>query len=88
MMKIDLSGPAGNVFCLLGYAKSIKKQLAASGTSNTEIDEVLTGFTNMEYSDIVAKLEKSGFFDFGSDDDDADTCSECGLDTCDCECDS
>ena len=90
MITVDLSGPIGNVFCLLGHAKSIQKQLTRAGTSNKEIDEVLKGYTDMEYDGIVAKLGESGFFEFENGPgnvSDPDVCQFCGMDFDDCDCD-
>jgi hypothetical protein len=86
MKTIDLSGPDGNVFCLLGYAKSIQRQLKKAGTNSDEIDEVLSGYTEMKYDDIVAKLEASGFFVFESRIED-EACDICGFSDCDGTCD-
>ena len=31
-MEIDLTGPQGNAYCLLGYAQQLAKQLGKDGT--------------------------------------------------------
>ena len=92
MKTIDKSGPDGNVFCILGYAKSFQRQLKASGLNNDVLDDVLKNFTSMTYEGICDKLESTGLFEFfyGSgydEDEDDDICPDCGCDTSDKYCD-
>jgi hypothetical protein len=63
-MTINITGPQGNVFYILGYAKSVQKQLKAEGITNEILDSVLTGYTEMNYNEILAKLENTGLFEF------------------------
>jgi hypothetical protein len=63
-MTINITGPQGNVFYILGYAKSFQKQLKAEGITNEILDSVLTGYTEMNYNEILAKLENTGLFEF------------------------
>lgn len=63
-MTIDITQPEGNVFCILGYAKQFKSQLKKSGDSNQTLDEVLSGFTEMTYEQILDKLESTNLFEF------------------------
>ena len=76
MITIDRTGPDGNVFCILGAAKSVQRQLKkAVGQENETIAEVLRNFTQMTYEDICDKLESTGLFEFvdrGDPDDDYD----------------
>ena len=75
MKTIDKSGPDGNVFCILGFAKSFQRQLKAVGVNNEVLDDVLVNFTDMTYDGICEKLESTGLFEFtdgASDWDDED----------------
>ena len=49
-IKIDLSGPDGNAFMLLGRASSIGKQL---GMSKEEIQEILTEMKSSDYEHLI-----------------------------------
>jgi hypothetical protein len=65
MKTIDKSGPEGNVFCILGYAKSFQRQLVkATGAENEVLADVLKNFTSMDYNGICDKLESTGLFEF------------------------
>jgi Tfp pilus assembly PilM family ATPase len=65
MITINKSGPDGNVFCILGHAKSVQKQLKKFGAGENEvIAAVLQNFTQMKYDDICEKLESTGLFEF------------------------
>jgi len=74
MITIDRTGPDGNVFCILGYAKSAQRQLKAAGAENETIADVLKNFMSMDYEGICDKLESTGLFEFtdGRDDEDED----------------
>lgn len=94
MKTIDKSGPDGNVFCILGIAKSFQRQLKAAGGNNDDLDDVLTNYTSMTYDGICDKLESTGLFEFtdGSsdwedEDEDGEICPDCGCDTSDRHCD-
>ena len=63
-MTININSEQGNVFCILGHAKSIQKQLKAAGTNDSVIDDVLTNCMSMTYIEILDKLESTGFFKF------------------------
>lgn len=92
MITIDKTGPDGNVFCILGYAKSAQRQLKAVGAENETLADVLKNFMSMDYDEICSKLESTGLFKFtdgvNDDEDDEDICPDCGCDTsegyCDC----
>jgi hypothetical protein len=49
---IDLTGPDGNAFCLMGYAKKFARQLDLNG--NQIIKEMQSG----NYENLVATFEK------------------------------
>lgn len=64
-MTIDITGPDGNVFVILGYAKQFNRQLKNEcGEENDILTDVLKNFTSMKYEEILFKLEKSGLFEF------------------------
>jgi hypothetical protein len=63
-MTIDVTSPQGNVFCILGAARSYQKQLRKDEASNPILDEVLSGYTEMDYDEILNKLENTGLFRF------------------------
>jgi len=50
--QIDLSGPEGNVFCLMGYAKKWAKRLGLDG------DEIVKDMQSSNYDHAVEVLEK------------------------------
>jgi len=49
---IDLTGPEGNAFCLMGYAKKFARQLELDGDSI--IDEMKAG----DYEHLVSTFDK------------------------------
>jgi len=49
---IDLTGPEGNAFCLLGYAKKFARQLGLDG--DTIINEMKDG----DYEHLVSTFDK------------------------------
>jgi hypothetical protein len=54
--EIDLTGPDGNAFVLMGYAKNYAKQLGLDGTAI--VSEMMSG----DYEDLVNVFER----EFGS----------------------
>ena len=54
---IDLTGPDGNAFVLMGYAKSFAKQMGVD--SKTIIDEMMSG----DYENLLEVFDKN-FGDF------------------------
>ena len=38
MKTIDVTTPEGNVFCILGFAKSYQRQLKKEGINNKDLD--------------------------------------------------
>ena len=88
MITIDTTGPDGNVFCILGHARSFQRQLKQAGGNNDTLDDVLVNFTNMTYKDICTKLESTGLFEFtDGQEEEEDTCPYCGFYMSDCDCD-
>jgi hypothetical protein len=63
-MTINITQPQGNVFCILGYAKNFHRQLQKHGIANQNLNEVLSGYTEMTYDEILDKLSKTGLFKF------------------------
>jgi hypothetical protein len=49
-MVIDLQGPQGNAFALMGVAKSIGTQL---GYAKADIDSIITQMTAGDYKNLV-----------------------------------
>ena len=49
---IDLTGPEGNAFCLMGYAKKFARQLDLDG--NQIIEEMKSG----DYENLVTTFDK------------------------------
>ena len=47
---IDLTGPEGNAFVLLGYAKRFAKQL---GYKEEEIDELMKAMQSSDYENLI-----------------------------------
>ena len=47
---IDLTGPEGNAFVLLGYAQRYAKQL---GYDEEEIDELMEGMQSGDYENLI-----------------------------------
>jgi hypothetical protein len=63
-MTINVNSEQGNVFYILGAAKTAQKQLKKEGQTNETLDSVLTGYTEMTYDKILDKLQSTGFFKF------------------------
>lgn len=56
---IDLTGPEGNAFCLLAYAKDFGRQL---GWDQEKIDSLDTEMTSGDYENLVLVFDR----EFGS----------------------
>jgi hypothetical protein len=54
MAIIDLSGPDGNAFALLGYARRFAKQL---GWSSKETTDLLARMTDGDYDNLVCEFK-------------------------------
>lgn len=52
---IDLTGPQGNAFCLMGYAMDIGKQL---GLSKLAIDGIIEEMKLSDYEHLVQTFDK------------------------------
>jgi hypothetical protein len=50
-LEIDLSGPDGNAFCLLGIATNLAKQLGL------DKDSILKEMTSGDYSNLVKTMD-------------------------------
>lgn len=53
--RIDLSGPDGNAFCLLGYASSFSKQL---GYTKEKSDSIQKEMQSGDYDNLVDTFDK------------------------------
>lgn len=58
-IEIDLTGPDGNAFVLMGYAKRFGKQV---GMSDSYINEMLEKMTSSDYENLVKVFDD----EFGS----------------------
>jgi len=57
-VEIDLTGTQGNVFYLMGVAKSICKQLDRLGANDVEIGVILDDMMSDDYEHAVEVMEK------------------------------
>lgn len=55
-IELDLTGPEGNAFVLLGYAKRLLKQL---DKSPDEIERIIEEMQSSDYENLVAVFEKN-----------------------------
>ena len=55
-IELDLTGPEGNAFVLLGYAKRFLKQL---NKSPEEIERIIEEMQSSDYENLVAVFEKN-----------------------------
>lgn len=55
-VELDLTGPEGNAFVLLGYAKRLLKQL---DKSPDEIERIIEEMQSSDYENLVAVFEKN-----------------------------
>lgn len=55
-IELDLTGPEGNAFVLLGYAKKLLKQL---DKSPDEIERIIEEMQSSDYENLVAVFEKN-----------------------------
>ena len=51
--EIDLSGPEGNAFVLMGYAKNYAKQLSLDS------DEIIKEMTSGDYENLINVFDKN-----------------------------
>lgn len=56
MVTIDLSGPDGNAFALMGYVKSIGRQL---GYDKEKIDQIISDMMSGDYLNLVSVFEEN-----------------------------
>ena len=52
---IDLNGPEGNAFCLLGTAMSLCKQI---GISETRTEEIIDELKSSDYEHLITTFDK------------------------------
>ena len=64
MKTIDVRSPEGNVFCILGFVKSYQKQLKKKGLNDKDLDFIFSNYFDMEYDEILDRLEKTKLFKF------------------------
>jgi hypothetical protein len=55
-LVIDLTGPDGNAFVLLGIASNLGKQL---GLSKEEIEEIKGRMTSGDYENLIEEFDKA-----------------------------
>jgi hypothetical protein len=60
MVTIDISGPDGNAFALLGYAKRFGKQLSFS---SEKVNQIIENMTSGDYSNLL-KVFQEEFGDY------------------------
>ena len=53
---IDLTGPNGNAYVLLGYAKSLGNQL---GLPRPEIDKILESMMSSDYDNLIKVFDQN-----------------------------
>ena len=53
-VEIDLTGPEGNAFTLMGYAKSFGRQM---DMSSEEIEDMLTDMQSADYEHLLEVFE-------------------------------
>lgn len=60
--EIDLTGPDGNAFVLLGYAKTYSKQLSDAGVlfegAEYDYEQISTEMKSSDYENLVAVFDK------------------------------
>lgn len=54
-MEIDLSGPEGNSFCIMGYARKFAKQL---DMPKDQIDEMINDMMSSDYEHLIEVFDK------------------------------
>ena len=54
--EIDLTGPAGNAFALLGNAQKLAKDL---GWSKKETEDLLTSMRSGDYENLIEEFDKA-----------------------------
>ena len=54
-IEIDLTGPDGNAFVLLGYAKRYAKQLGMNGV---EAEEIIHKMQSSDYENLINVFDK------------------------------
>ena len=53
-IEIDLTGPDGNAFALMGIANNLRKQLDLDISQQAMLDEMMSG----DYENLLAVMEK------------------------------
>jgi hypothetical protein len=66
--RINVKGPQGNVFYILGVAKDFLRQLNRAGITDGSdvktLNDVLKNFRQMDYDSILNALESTSLFVF------------------------
>ena len=58
-IEIDLTGPAGNAYALMGLAEDLCKQFnRISGSQKYDSDEILKDMKSSDYEHLIEVLEK------------------------------
>jgi hypothetical protein len=58
-IEIDLTGPNGNAFALMGIARNIAKQLDRAGANDIEIDVIIKDMMSGDYEHLLEVMEKN-----------------------------
>lgn len=53
--EIDLTGPQGNAFALLGHARNLGKQI---GKTKEELDDIHSRMTSSDYDNLVEVFDE------------------------------
>lgn len=56
MIEVNLSGPQGNAYALIGLAHQLGKE---DGISQAEIDDIIAKMTSGDYAHLLTTLEDS-----------------------------
>ena len=54
-LEIDLTGPQGNAFALLGYTRNLGKQI---GKTKEELDDIHSRMTSGDYDNLVEVFDE------------------------------
>jgi hypothetical protein len=57
-IEIDLTGPDGNAFVLLGTARKIARQFDRAGANDIDIDDIIRDMRSGDYEHLLEVFEK------------------------------
>ena len=58
MILIDVKGPDGNIFVILGIFSNIAREKKKRGEDITEYQELIATFQSMSYDEILDRIEE------------------------------